>query len=469
MQADQEDSNNDETDPNDDLSNFEVPDGGWGWIIVAASLAFNIIYDGCSYSFGILFTKLLDYFGDTKSNTAWIGSLFFSVPLLCGPIAAIVSRKLGYRASTMLGGLIASIGFAIGSFANSVLTLVLSYGLISGLGVSIPYFNSTVIVANYFNKRRALATGIAECGAGAGTLIFAPFVQYLVSDYGWRGAMLILSAVVGNIVVCGALYRPLRRKKVVVTNYVSTELSKMLTEVEKDPQSCNNTTETELELSSNDNTVDQYANTIQNGISKTYPNDKADSVHIELLNKSTLNQNIEVLDTWTFRSYLNDLKQMTSLSFILFLMSNFVMYFWYDVPYVFFVDKTVEDGLTMTKATYLISIIGLVHTLGILAYGAVGDRKFIDSTLLFGVSILLCGVSVLCVPMTRSYPFWIILSVGFGLFSAATEVLVPLILIKIAGLKNLDTAFGIVMFLEGVANLVGPPVAGELIFIFFFL
>lgn len=84
-----------------------VPEGGWGWIVVVATLTFNIIYDGCSYSFGILYITFLDYYGDTKSNTAWIGSLFFSVPLLCAPLAAMITQKLGSRNATMLGGFIA--------------------------------------------------------------------------------------------------------------------------------------------------------------------------------------------------------------------------------------------------------------------------------------------------------------------------------------------------------------------------
>ena len=183
---------------------------GWAWIVCFGALIINIIYDGCSYSFGIYLTKLLDYFGDTRSNTTWIRSLFFSVPLLCGPTAANITGRIGFRKSTILGGLIASIGFSCGAFSNSILVLCVTYGLISGFGMSLPYFNSIVVEAVYFKKKRALATGIAESGARVGTFIFAPLTNFLISLDGWRGVLLIVGGIVANIIVCGALFQSLK-------------------------------------------------------------------------------------------------------------------------------------------------------------------------------------------------------------------------------------------------------------------
>lgn len=183
-------------------------DRGWAWIVVLGALGINIIYDGCSYSFGIYFPKLLDHFGETKGKTAWIGSLFFSLPLLCGPIAACISRKNGHRKATMMGGLIASLGVAFGAFSNSREMLCITFGLVAGVGMSLPYFNVIIVEAVYFRKKRALATGIAESGAGIGSIIFAPLVNYLISIYGWRGGLLIEGGIVANIIVCGTLFRP---------------------------------------------------------------------------------------------------------------------------------------------------------------------------------------------------------------------------------------------------------------------
>ena len=51
------------------------PDGGWGWIVVMASLLCNIIVDGVCFSFGIFYVEFLIYFEESKAKTAWVGSL----------------------------------------------------------------------------------------------------------------------------------------------------------------------------------------------------------------------------------------------------------------------------------------------------------------------------------------------------------------------------------------------------------
>ena len=48
-------------------------------------------------------------------------------------------------------------------------------------------------VGFYFEKKRAIATGLAVCGSGIGTFIFAPLCNLLVEEYTWKGATLILA------------------------------------------------------------------------------------------------------------------------------------------------------------------------------------------------------------------------------------------------------------------------------------
>ena len=66
----------------------------------------------------------------------------------------------------------------------------------------------------YFEKYRSLATGIAVCGSGLGTFIFAPLSEYLITEYDWEGAMLIIAGLVLNCIVLGALFRPVPETRV---------------------------------------------------------------------------------------------------------------------------------------------------------------------------------------------------------------------------------------------------------------
>jgi MFS family permease len=48
------------------------------------------------------------------------------------------------------------------------------------------YVSAVLIPGFYFDKWRALATGIAVCGSGIGTFVLAPLNAYLVQQGGWR-------------------------------------------------------------------------------------------------------------------------------------------------------------------------------------------------------------------------------------------------------------------------------------------
>ena len=81
--------------------------------------------------------------------------------------------------------------------------------MLTGIGFGLMYLPAIVMVGYYFDKRRALATGIAVCGSGIGSFIFAPLCEFLLSQYSWKGAMWIIAALSLHGLVFASLYRPL--------------------------------------------------------------------------------------------------------------------------------------------------------------------------------------------------------------------------------------------------------------------
>jgi len=92
----------------------------------------------------------------------------------------------------MIGGsLLASAGFLLSSLVTSVDALFVTIGLMGGLGFGLIYLGSSVAVSLYMNEKRAFATGIAMCGSGIGTFLFAPLTAWLLKTYALRGTLLI--------------------------------------------------------------------------------------------------------------------------------------------------------------------------------------------------------------------------------------------------------------------------------------
>jgi len=191
-----------------------APDGGFGWVVVAASFFVNMIADGVTFSFGIMFEEFQDEFGSSSAATAGVVSMFHAVPLMTGPIATWLTDRYGCRSVTIVGAILAAIGFLAAAFSHHILLLYLFFGVVAGFGLSLCYVASIIIVAYYFDRRRSFATGISVCGSGIGTFLFAPFTQWLMDSYGgWRGACIILAGIFLNMVVCGMMFKELDWKK----------------------------------------------------------------------------------------------------------------------------------------------------------------------------------------------------------------------------------------------------------------
>ena len=52
-------------------------DGGWGWVVVASAFVAQMLSDGISYGFGILYVDLMETFGGTSAEISSIGSLSY--------------------------------------------------------------------------------------------------------------------------------------------------------------------------------------------------------------------------------------------------------------------------------------------------------------------------------------------------------------------------------------------------------
>ncbi|XP_049872712.1 monocarboxylate transporter 12 isoform X2 [Pectinophora gossypiella] len=186
------------------------PDGGYGWVVVFASFMCNLVVDGIAYTFGIFLPELVTFFGEGKGTVAWVGSLLSGVYLAAGPIVSALCNKFGCRAVCVAGSLVAAAAFVLSTFSKSVTVMMITYGLLGGIGFGMIYLPSVVAVGYYFETRRSLATGIAVCGSGVGTFSFAPLAALLLEGFGsWQNANLLLAGLILNCAVFGALMRPL--------------------------------------------------------------------------------------------------------------------------------------------------------------------------------------------------------------------------------------------------------------------
>ncbi|CAH1785203.1 unnamed protein product [Owenia fusiformis] len=185
-------------------------DHGYAWMIALFSFSVHIFTYGISWSVGVFFVLFLNAFHTAKGVTAWPGSLNTATMYLVGPISSMLTNKFGCRPTVILGGVISAIGLGTSAFATNIYHLYITFGIVTGVGFGIAYLPGIVIVSQYFEKKRTLAIGVAASGIGFGSFIYPPMIDALNNQYGWRGALLMLSGITLNICVAGAFMRPFK-------------------------------------------------------------------------------------------------------------------------------------------------------------------------------------------------------------------------------------------------------------------
>ena len=109
-----------------------------------------------------------------------------------------------------------------------LLILVLSLGIILGLGISCCYMTALASVSNIFDKRRGVANGVVVAGYGFGAIVLSEIFEYCQnSNYSISSIFLILSLVYGFMIVICSLLLPktgvinnIRKEKIQLQAYL---------------------------------------------------------------------------------------------------------------------------------------------------------------------------------------------------------------------------------------------------------
>ncbi|CAG0879409.1 unnamed protein product [Darwinula stevensoni] len=194
------------------------PEGGWGWVVLVCSTACVIMALGLQLAFGQWLLEIRRFFPHASVlQIGCLGAVNMSVSHLLSPVIVGVCRRKSTRLTAVLGGLISSLGCLFTSFATEFHQIFFSYGFVLGLGVGLTRDTSTLMVGQYFKRRRELVETFLVSGSGIGLAVMSVFLKFTIASSGWR---LGLQAVTGAVVVTSilgtcyrsaTLYHPQRR------------------------------------------------------------------------------------------------------------------------------------------------------------------------------------------------------------------------------------------------------------------
>lgn len=136
---------------------------------------------GLLYSWSVFRGPLTQLHGWTKAETIApyrYSMLAFAAGMI---VAGFWQDRKGPRIVATVGGLLIGTGCLLAAWlGDTVNGLVLSYGLVTGLGVGFAYVTPIAMCVKWFPDKRGMIVGLAVMGFGIGPLVFGPLLEALI-------------------------------------------------------------------------------------------------------------------------------------------------------------------------------------------------------------------------------------------------------------------------------------------------
>ena len=170
-------------------------------VIVIAALIIQSTLVVIRFSFGVFFKSLATEFDMTRAATSSAVSAY----MVFGAVLAIVGGwafdRYGPRIIILLMCLFTGRSMLLTSQTNSVWQLFITYSLLLAIGTGGLHVVRISTVSRWFDKKRGLALGIVVSGGGLGQVVMAPFATFLISNFDWRIAYIVIGLITWLIVI----------------------------------------------------------------------------------------------------------------------------------------------------------------------------------------------------------------------------------------------------------------------------
>ncbi|MDH3207203.1 MAG: OFA family MFS transporter [Gemmatimonadota bacterium] len=152
------------------------------WLLAGAAVLVQLAL-GAVYAWSVFVNPFIDQMGWSRTQTTLPFTVAIGVIFIGTLVGGRIQDRIGPRPVVLVGGVIYSIGMMLASLVETpdqLWLLILTYGLIAGLGLGAGYIVPIAMLVKWFPDRRGLITGIAVAGFGAGALITAPVANRLI-------------------------------------------------------------------------------------------------------------------------------------------------------------------------------------------------------------------------------------------------------------------------------------------------
>ena len=171
------------------------------WVIVGAGGLLGCVAFGALFSLPVFLRPIAQDTGWSITGVSTAMTIAF-VAMALGSIGwGSLSDRLGPRVVVLAGSMILAVSLALASLTRSLVAFQLIFGVLVGGATAAIFAPMMACVTGWFETRRSLAVSLVSAGMGMAPMTMSPLAAWLVSNYDWRTALLIISALVAAIMI----------------------------------------------------------------------------------------------------------------------------------------------------------------------------------------------------------------------------------------------------------------------------
>ena len=192
----------------------------YAWIVAALTFVTLLVVAGIRATPSVLIVPLEQAFGWSRDRITLAVSIGLCLFGLMGPFAAAAMQRFGIR-NTMIVALLL-LGGAMGgsAFVHSPFGLILTWGVLAGIGTGTMAMVLGVTVVNrWFEARRGTVLGLLMASTATGQLLFLPVLAWVVSHNDWRAVVWIVAAAALLLIPLVAFFMPERPAQLGLARY----------------------------------------------------------------------------------------------------------------------------------------------------------------------------------------------------------------------------------------------------------
>lgn len=165
----------------------------YGWIIVGiANIGIFSSGPGQSHTFSVFVEPISQ---DLELSSASIASAYGLATLIAAfllPYMGKIIDKYGARVSLIIISIILGISCIFFGAASNFLMLTVGFGFLRFFGQGSLMLGCANLVSQWFDSKRGFAMSLMALGFGMSMAIHPPVSQFLIDQYGWKYAWIIL-------------------------------------------------------------------------------------------------------------------------------------------------------------------------------------------------------------------------------------------------------------------------------------